>query len=376
MAWPFRIIHLSDLHFGEALATPWWVRAVPVLTAPGCETHDSDVAEALAASILRQRRMQAIPTRVIATGDLTTWGTRDAFGLAFDYLIRSRSVSGPHDTVGLNEPASAVLPGNHDMWGGILMGMPIFGASSAAIRHRYFSEPSKEAWLLRSPEAFPYRVLLHAGPPEVCLYGLDSTRLDARDRPRGQVKMLAGDWGNVLADGYVDTEQLNSLEAEVRGEPKDPPRVRIVALHHPLAYPDEMVDPRYKVLLNRDEVVTRLQRLGFAIALCGHQHRGFVGTVSTAGMTDRRLHVLSVSTATQLIRKQASATVPPPNDDRPQRTVIGNEYRTYDFVPDALNPQQVVVVTVHSYEYYRRWHSFSRSEALTIPLDLSVYQPQ
>ena len=88
---------------------------------------------------------------------------------------------------------------------------------------------------------------------------------------------------------------------------------------------------RLKALVYADEVLRRLQELGFAIGLCGHEHIGFVRQVSAINTNLAPIHVFSVGTATQELG---------PNPSAP------NEYRFYDFAADQ---DDICAVTIHSF---------------------------
>lgn len=400
----FRLFHLSDLHFGDTWFTPWWGVSHHIA---GLETHSARTATALHDSVRYQHLLSDVASRVIATGDLTTWGTPEAFSLASEFLIRNVAGAKNRGLIGLNDPFAAVMPGNHDTWSGVLKGMPVLGGSSAAVRKQFFHSPAADARTANSKATFPYRVCLHQGSPTrqgiptVHLYALDSTRLDAKDRPRsGARHALPGDWGNVLADGYVDEQQLADLRKLVASESRDEKILRIAALHHPLGYAEGDDDPKMKVLLNRDQVVSALQELGFAVALCGHQHRGFVGQVGQNDQKTPLLYVLSVSTATQTVSAmtQAISTATRWFQSARQRLeavggkqsiqgdietkaralanqiVIGNEYRIYEF--DYQDDEATVGVTVYSYEYDRELKRFSMNDPLRCELALNNYQPR
>src|SRR3954465_4921542 len=87
IAVPFlRLIHVSDLHFGASFSTPWlWAQTVARI--PGLGEHSEQVARALSIAVKALRLLTpSVPVRIIATGDLTTWGTAGSFSLALSYL--------------------------------------------------------------------------------------------------------------------------------------------------------------------------------------------------------------------------------------------------------------------------------------------------
>lgn len=361
---PFlQLTHISDLHFGDMFYPPdlWtWVYGLAV--------HDPPVAEALARSINLSQMHNPVPQHLIATGDLTTWGTPSAFDLAQRYLRSQidlgawQSGQAPPYLTGLNTPNMSVVPGNHDMWGGASPPRILATGIPPTIRvnfEQFFGQPSPEAVSLAA-RTFPYQLRLAHGPVAVYLYGLDSTEVDLAPFSR---------WRNLRADGYVSPQQLEAVEALIHTE-QDEPRIRIVALHHPLGYPQTTSTPWVGTLINLDsEVLPTLQRLGFALALCGHQHQGFLRPMGATDSVFTPIWVCSVGTSTQRVRlyslKQRLLQMPyslVPPEQRPDWLTAAprcNEYRRYDLAYDPDSPRQVLV-TVHSYRHQRGWFAFAR----------------
>ena len=139
------------------------------------------------------------------------------------------------------------------------------------------------------------------------------------------------------------------------------PRIRIAALHHPLVYPRTTGTPKRTTLINLDrDVLPALQNLGFSIALCGHQHQGFVRLNSMPNATHAPIQVFSVGTSTQKVRfsdDERQLLQKRYNDldlDRQGQWLAAaqkcNEYRLYDFDSNPQAPDQLIV-TVHSYRF-------------------------
>ncbi len=345
-----QLLHVSDLHFSDTFyPQKSWTSRVP-----GLEVHDPQVAVALSRAIHLDQGPTSVAQHLIATGDLTTWGTTHAFQTALTYLRGRIVAGGPQPWIALDAPQASVIPGNHDMWGDTLPTRALVtGAPSAARANfrQFFHEPSPAAISLHADRPFPYQRRLAYGPVAVYLYGIDSTEVHLARYPR---------WRNVLAEGYVSPQQLRDVEALVHTELHEP-RMRLAALHHPLAYSQTNRAPWVGTLLNADsEVLPTLQRLGFSLALCGHQHRGFIRQISAANMTCAPLWVCSVGTATQRVRfspAQRQLLSKPykclnPDEQLAWEAVAQqcNEYRRYDMACDPQDPAQLLV-TVHSYRY-------------------------
>lgn len=339
----FRLIHISDLHFGSAWPRP---PTADLSETPGLETHDPEVARALATSIrkiLLRAESQGFPARIVDTGDLTTFGRAAAFELVRQYL------TGTVDGIGLRDPALPTIPGNHDVWGGGLWGLPWPGVvDPQSVRDRYFDD-------------LPM-LCLHPGGPNIYLYRLDSTRLEKHT-----------DWqtplGNtVLARGHVERDQLTRLKELVKNEDPDGARLRIAAIHHPLMYPENAAFPPTHNLIDPANVVRTLTGLNFGIVLSGHQHLGFAGPMPTA--QNPPMHTFSVSTTTQRLHTgwrrvgksfERLRSLLWANPEIRRTTVSGNELRVYDFLPrpPSDSPAQIEV-RVTSYVYDTGRYEFVR----------------
>ncbi len=258
-----RLIHISDLHFGEQ----YYQRPRKTQTF-GQQRHSSAAAEALALAVqeIRSRKdgEYSVPTRVIATGDLTAAGTAPSLETAFRYLRKA----GPKDyPPGLAESCALAVPGDQDM-----------GKAGAEIRA---SESARRAWqqrFLPPPDAqcdfeflqsgstangtpanwFPYRVPLISGSLEISLYGLDSTAGVSPDGPP--------------ESGAIGQDQRDRLVAMVKEEEsREQPgkqRIRIAAIHHALT--GRPSAGLAGLLTDRKAVSETLQRLGFLAVLSGY----------------------------------------------------------------------------------------------------------
>ncbi len=306
-------------------------------------------------------RSSQAPTSVIATGDLTTWGTAEAFERVLGYLRDQIYIGSgdPEGRVGLNDPEAMVLPGNHDIWSGTLPGLG--GGISSSTRsnfNRVIDDPAPSAVYPGAGKNFPYQRCLYDGTPGIYLYGLDSTRVDEASNPR---------WRSLLAQGFINPEQLADLETLISQE-SDKPCVRIASLHHPLAYPQTTGVGGHPILINLDnDVLPTLQKLGFTMALCGHQHWGFVRPTGAVNTSSPPIRVFSVGTSTQvvglsrrekqLLSRSHTSLTPDEQNQRHMASQKCNEFRIYEFETDPQVSHQLNVI-VHVYRFYPHFFTF------------------
>jgi 3',5'-cyclic AMP phosphodiesterase CpdA len=364
-----RLLHVSDLHFGDSPSAPWWVKLTWI---PGLETHSERIATELSNSVRLERINSSVPIASIATGDLTTWGRPAAFSVAFDFL-RGKILTGGKKTwwLGLNDPNVPIVPGNHDIWGGAILGLSLLAGLPPSARpdfDLYFKKPAPKARYTNSGVSYPYW-LRYDGPPAVYIYGLDSNRVDEAPNP-----LLR----NLLADGFVDQQQLDDLQKLVSLE-IDEPRIRIAAIHHPLAYAKLTGTPQYwKTLINIEEVIRTLQSLGFAIVLCGHEHKGFVRSNSAPNVPYPPIQVFSVGASTQsfslshkeekLISQPRDSVKDPAEQKLWDRIAMKcSEFRIYDFESIQQGNNQSLEVTVNAYRYDPGKFAFVQKDPISLP---------
>lgn len=338
MAISLKLVHLSDLHFGDALYSK-----LPML-----QTHESKVVESLSHSIEMIRKASSVPVVVVVTGDLTTFGTEPALSHAFSFLRGRVSVTGTQQ-VGLNDPNTPVIPGNHDIWGGWITGIGPSMAQPPSRRRefiKFFQQSAPNAVYPRSNTLFPYRLVL-LDSPRVYLYGLDSNRIDVL--PFSRVHGL-------FANGYVDKAQLQDLELLVNREPAVPV-LRIAAIHHPITTAQFGTVRTVRGNLIESETVSReLRKLGFRMAISGHLHEGFLDSPNT----NSQLHLFVVGTCSQqvnLSNLEVEALRDGPRFHNYQQLAARdsalrstNEYRVYDFELESHGTDSVEVV-MHRYVY-------------------------
>jgi 3',5'-cyclic AMP phosphodiesterase CpdA len=328
-----RLIHITDLHFGGQLSTPWWHLPSHI---PGLELHSEIVAQSLSDTIRYEMKRCPMRSRVVVTGDLTTTGDDNALSLALTY-IRGQISAGARTALGLNASDAALIPGNHDVWSGVILGL----GQPRSNFDRWFADPAPDVvGAGDSPPHFPYRLDLTGNlPVPVYFYGLDSTRVELSPSRLGAVH-------HVLAQGYVDEAQMVALQDLILDEPVKGPALRVAAIHHPIAYLPGY-EESIKLLLNLKQVRQFLSDYGFSIVLCGHQHRGFTKPYRRSP-GHRVLHVLSAGTATQTVRlseeeERLLATSPhrlSADDQRRwfQSAIRCNEFRFYEFQCQSVEP--------------------------------------
>jgi hypothetical protein len=229
-----RYVQISDLHFGDIdplgkLKHPWWLRKLwkrlPVLS--GLVGHEfqalRDLSECFAT---RMRRWDPAP-HLIVTGDLTSLGKDEQFQTV-EHFICDQLPSPPfNEGIGLKRNNNwlrdamqgrqgyphQVIPGNHDHWPG-----------------RYFMLGPPRSRMIEWSGHLPYvqdtPVRLPGTPARLRFLALNS---DAD----------VGDWGRkrVLARGSF-CSQVEALRAALRGRVKqpDPDEIRVLLVHHSLAY--------------------------------------------------------------------------------------------------------------------------------------------
>jgi 3',5'-cyclic AMP phosphodiesterase CpdA len=375
-----RLVHVSDLHFGDSITSPSWNRP-PV---GGLAVHDLNVAAALTDSVEKLRLSSLLAELVVATGDLTTWGRVKAFHTAFTFL-RSRHAVSSLKVVGLGHPYALVVPGNHDIWSAMSLHVLARAGIPLSTRKRFdgFFRPPVKPPALYSGSYFPYGVRFDVGPVNLYLYGLDSNRMEQAPHPLTH---------SFLANGFVPKQQLDELEQHLIPQEMDEPRIRVAALHHPLAYKSVGSAPfgPAKKLLNLDEVLLRLQQMGFAVALVGHEHAGFARPESMTSSLNA-LHVFSVGTATQTVHHSAAARRliaadpttlgPRAVEAREEALARCNEYRLYefeadprqDFRRDAPTPG-ALAVNVRAFRYLPHLQDFAEAvHPASAPVKLGHY---
>jgi predicted phosphohydrolase len=212
------LVHVSDLHIGEKLR---WLGSFGPRSAtrhpnnlPSKRGHDERVARDLAnewRSIVNAQPS----TTIVVTGDLTRSGKPLQFGIAHRYTHAYCFDAIASLLIGLGAGGTRALtiPGNHDFWGGLLLGPVVF----RNVLEGHFWPPP---WIhvLAEPTGKPL---------EVHLLAIDSCS-GLRVLSPSQVRARGAIHQNQLAaaDALIDAENRKA-EARQRSV------VRIVLVHHP-----------------------------------------------------------------------------------------------------------------------------------------------
>ncbi|MFN7938597.1 MAG: metallophosphoesterase [Bryobacteraceae bacterium] len=212
-----RIIHLSDLHFGDQLANreEWWHKlAAPLVQ--GLYVHDYQAVcalERILYEITEQATASNVPLLVVHTGDLTAGGKELEFQTGASFLNKLGIV---HE-----------VPGNHDKW-------------------KFISE-TPPAWYQAH---FPHL------EPIVCLNGtIVFFRIDSNKS-----------WPD--ATGMLPAAALREVCADLASHPE---AIRIVLMHHPLFVAPQH-DNKLLCLDDRETIAKSLAAAGADCVLTGHVH--------------------------------------------------------------------------------------------------------
>lgn len=291
---PFlQIVHISDLHFLDAhtfpiakhLALQLTRRVSPSLhrmIVEGTAGHDKDAPD-LFSDFLDQITVRSpepewsrVPTCVVDSGDLTTFGDKGSFNLGLRYLARFSS--GRH---------LIRIHGNHDAWP---ESFPL-GASTPTVQAQTsFLRGLYGVNLPSAPVAFP----IPHGVGEVQLYTLDS--------------VIHDNTFNVFAFGFVEADQMDRLGALIDGaSPHGKHNLRILIVHHPVHFPPPC--PNHKMrMINSDWIGKTLNSatLGGAypmthLVLSGHTHKAFPNMGSLPATVQGCLHPQLGSDQCQLV---------------------------------------------------------------------------
>ena len=219
--------------------------------------HDPGAAAGLADDIASIK-----PDLVVVSGDFAQVGTEVEFKQARAFL----------DT--LAAPVFAV-PGNHDV-------------PAINLLRRFFDPYS----LYRKYVAAEIEPFLELGG--VALAGLNTSR-NFR---------FEWNWGH----GTLDEKQLRALVG--RFSKASPDAVRVIVAHHPLLYPEKIVQQEARVVDRADQALKVFGELGVRLVLSGHFHLSYVrkheqpGTVKEGTPTGPR-----EAAAAPILVVQASSTI-------------------------------------------------------------------
>lgn len=271
---PFlQIVHISDLHivapgfrpdpdpsrFRHLLRQLWRVapskpiQVLDTLIRDGIAGHLPQARRAFASFLseitTEDAQFQGLPTWLVQTGDLTTYGDAASIQLGLSFLNRLRHQTGV-EVVSIH--------GNHDAWPRTL---PICATSEIPQHetelHTFFPDDwPRPPLIARLPD--------HSG--EVQLYGLNTVNPVA--------------WANTWARGAIPREKLKALAQLVRAHAKQGEhQLCILVSHHPIRYPDPR--PTYQMVLQNQNRACTFLKKGYGkggpplahLILSGHTHQ-------------------------------------------------------------------------------------------------------
>lgn len=236
-----QIVHVSDLHFkdirsndAKSLNTRWSAFARAIRRAvlkrdlfdwyEGVQGHYPQAPSAFL-SYLEKNLIPNSPewfastsdrpiTWLIDTGDLTTFGDNHAIELGKNWLLKWRNQLAAH--------GSRELIGNHDAWAGchpafVLVGrVDIFTAQKKLLN---LAGWNRDEWVTR-----PLVANIPGTKSRIELYALDSVCWDPLR--------------NLIALGCIEASSIKKLRDQLKSHSdSDVRHFRILALHHPIAFP-------------------------------------------------------------------------------------------------------------------------------------------
>lgn len=269
----FRLVHISDLHFGGEIqprrSTPGRVAAASLLPPPpvpnGWSTHELAACEDLVVYLKNLRRSLGAPRwGLVISGDLTITGDDSEFSLAQTFFKREIQPSIQAMGVGCGELGFAFdrsVPGNHDHWRGSRAATAGVLASRRPIHGRYVDSHRGADWWSHVEIVGGTRdtFALH-------LLGLDSFSQNTH---------------NLLARGSIDPASLHAIEAECRQVNQDHhavPILRVLVLHHSLAPPHGSLAQQLNYAAHQldsnseHQLRQTIQRCDIRALLTGHLH--------------------------------------------------------------------------------------------------------
>ncbi len=223
---PFRLIHLSDIHFWRYALNPAQLFSKRLLGMGELMVRRARRFRLERIEQVVDRVLSLEPDHLLITGDLTTTALPAEFRAARHALAPL-----------LGDPERAtILPGNHDRY------------TLGAHRDRRFEQFYGEF----APQLdYPW---LRFITPETAILGLDPTR------------------ASLTARGILPAEQLEAAKGRL-SESEGAIRRLIVACHYPLDAPTpHRSDLRHKRLLNAELVAKWLADVGPHLYCCGHVH--------------------------------------------------------------------------------------------------------
>lgn len=303
------LVHISDLHIGtldpitaDAETERFWAK---LKWFEGFLGHSALAMQRLESCFDTLRREEE--ARLVTTGDLTAFGSRDQFQVATDFLGGSAKM-GCRGRIGLHvaDWKRYAIPGNHDHW----PGKPrLRGASTAAFARVFNFIP------------YSNRTLNLGGGQCLRFIGIDT---DADVRPKSRQR--------ILAQGVF----ANSLE-QLRAEVPDPDRneIRVLLMHHSYLAPKNRLKALQIVEHSRSALNDFLIEKDIAIVLTGHIHDPLVDRF-TATAKSQALNVIEArcGTTTQITSLPDDMTTllgrPPRWPNRENSLLVHRIYRDAD----------------------------------------------
>lgn len=282
---PFRILHISDLHFSS-----------------GRSLHATSHSH----SLKLLKGVQACATQlgynhVIVTGDITDSGDEESLLAARQWLLRTAEIGGGQTTgldLAVNNTPWDVIPGNHDAFnathaGSVLerfqVSLTNFLSAFPEAKRSSATSASYYRWIVApsSPIYIVYLPTCHLGDP-------DTDRHTDVPPPLDRIAQ-----GHVLEDQWE--EILNWYDLGIAGRlPIEPNRsglipaddfrtsVKILAMHHYLVEPVYFRRDPTMHFIHADLVKPNVALANFDVALCGHKHVSEVQKLSYSDLLGRR----------------------------------------------------------------------------------------
>lgn len=240
------LVHISDLHIGtldpitaDAKTKTIWAKSKWF---EGFLGHSALAVQRLESCFDTLRQEEE--ARLVTTGDLTAFGSKDQFKVATDFLGGS-AVMGCRGRIGLRVAGwkNYAIPGNHDHWPGKPRSR---GTSTAAFATVFNFIPYSD------------RTLNLGQGQRLRFIGIDT---DADVGPKSSARFMA--------QGVFATA-LEDLRYQVPDP--DPDEIRVLLMHHSYLAPTNWLKPLQIVEHSRSALNDFLIEKDIAIVLTGHIH--------------------------------------------------------------------------------------------------------
>jgi len=255
-----RILHLSDLHLTGNVV----FYVPPAISGFAAAEIDAlQQLETVAGVTVMQPNVHCL-----VSGDLSAKGEAAELTVALTYLQQKLQLTrGMACGLGYKDGSFDTVLGNHDVWGG-----------QSSLMSWFASYRKKQQALQFINSKFPVRwqcsngsTYHDVGRIRVRTYLLDSTLPGLR---------------NLFARGRIPQNQLDDLARMVKLDAQTDRNdriencLRIAVFHHPI---HSIEGHRITMILERSkEVLLRLQKCGFGMVLCGHEHKQSIDRLAQA----------------------------------------------------------------------------------------------